>query len=296
MCLPWFTQGLTQILQDRVEADRDNFASALLAAQEGYATAIGYVLGNNEGETHSFIIEENGTTRPLGVVGVLSDRTIITAVIGNYSYENRLSLFLSNHRMAMIVYAYEPGEDLAPAAVTELPADVLSMPPQAIDPVNADPNQIPYEQSRLRRSEGRGPDQSRTILVCSLARSSLRQLGRNMRLLQQPIRYRFVIGTRSLSGGVVEIARSELLDFSSADPPLGMFGGTYVPSTTGDTGFDVRHIQGPSSDTGALESVVWSICEEDFVDFAMLCIARTQQSQGMQIVPGMLTQADLEVD
>jgi hypothetical protein len=268
-----------------------------MASQEGLDFTIAYVTGMNGSGGRSVVVEEDEGFRSVGILGVLSARTLITAVIGPYTQtEDRLSRFLSSHRMAMIVYAYEPGNDLSPAVATELPADVWSLPPHAADPVHADPNIIPYEAARLRRAEGAGADPTRTALVVSMARSSLRELGRNLRGLQHPIRYQFVVGTRSLSGTVVEIARSELVDFSSPGPVTGAFGGMYVLSTTNDTGFDVRHIRDPVTDTSALESVVWSIPEEDFVDFAMLCIVRAQQTRELNAVPGAVAQAVLEVD
>jgi hypothetical protein len=277
--------------------ERENLASAMLAAQENQGFAISYLTGLVEPWPRRVIADDDGVFRSVGILGVVAGHNIITAVIGPYTQtEDRLSLFLSNHRMAMLVYAYEPDNTLSPAGVSELPADVWSLPPHATDPVNADRNLIPYEAARLRRGEGAGADPTRTALVVSMPRSSLRELGRNLRGLQQPIRYRFVVGTRSLSGGVVEIARSELVDFSTPEPVRGAFGGMYVLSTTNDTGFDVRHIQDPVTDTSALESVVWSIPEEDFVDFAMLCIARAQHTREQNAVPGVRDQAILEVD
>jgi hypothetical protein len=262
----------------------------MLAAQEGSGFAFSYA-------TARMTAEDEGMFRSLGILGLLSNQTVITAVIGPYTQtEDRLSLFLSSHRMAMLVYAYEPDNTLSPAGVSELPADVWTLPPHAADPVTADRNLIPYEAARLRRGDGAGPDPSRSALVVSLARSSLRELGRNLRGLQHPIRYQFVVGTRSLYGGVVEIARSELVDFSTPGRVAGAFGGMYVLSTTNDTGFDVRHLQDPVTDTSALETVAWSIPEEDFVDFAMLCIARAQHTRELNTVPGVGGQAILEVD
>lgn len=257
---------------------------------------IGYVLRNGDPLAQGMIIDDEGGVHTVGGLGILANRTVITAVIGNYSRENRLSVFLSNHRMCMIVYAYDPTDSLCPAAVMELPADVWSLPPHATDPENADRNRIPYDASRLRRSNGAGPDPSRSVLVVSMPRSSLRELGRNLRGMPQPMRYRFVVGTRSLSGGVVEIARSEMVDFSSPGQVTGAFGGMYVLSTTNETGFDIQHIRDPVTDTTALESAVWSISEEDFVDFAMLCIARAQQVREQSAVPGLVMQADLQAE
>ena len=280
-----------------MESERENLATAMMVSQDELDFTIAYVTNLNGSRPTDLPFEDGGAFRSVGVLGVLSSRTLVTAVIGPYSQpQDRLSRFLSTHRMAMIVYAYEPGDDLSPALATELPADVWSLPPHAADPVHANPNVIPYEAARLRRGDGRGADPTRTALVVSMARSSLRELGRNLRGLQHPIRYQFVVGTRSLSGGVVEIARSELVDFASPGQVAGAFGGMYVLSTTNDTGFDVRHIQDPVTDTSALESVVWSIPEEDFVDFAMLCIVRAQQTRALNAVPDLVAQAVLEVD
>jgi len=204
--------------------------------------------------------------------GILTRNSIIRIHIP----QRTVYAFLSQHRMCMIVYAYEPEEDLSPASVTELPADVWSLPRLASEPTGpADHMQIPYENNaRIRRGPGQGPDIGRNALVISLPRSSLRELGRNMRALSHPIRYRFVIGTRTLMDNIVEIARSELVDFTAPNQPQGAFGGIYVPSTSNPWGFDVRYLQEPSMDTGSLESVVWSIPEDEFVDFATLCVIR----------------------
>lgn len=257
----------------------------MLVAQAGQTATLGYILGMNRGRTESFFLQEDGTLRQVTLV-----------VVGPHSEETRLQTFLNNHRMCMLVYAYEPGDSLSPAVATELPADVWSLPPHATDPENADWNRVPYEGSRLHRRNGAGPDPSRSVLVVSMPRSSLRELGRNLRGLQQPLRYQFVVGTRSLSGGVVEIARSEMVDFSSPGRVTGAFGGMYVLSTTAETGFDVQHIRDPVTDTSALETVVWSISEDDFVDFAMTCMERAQEAQAQGFLPGTIAQADLVVD
>lgn len=256
----------------------------MLVAQGGQTTTLGYLLGTARERIESYILQEDGTLRPIRLV-----------VVGQYSEESRLQAFLSQHRMCMLVYAYEPGDSLSPAVATELPADPWTLPPHAMEPEpeGADRDRIPYGAARLRRSDGAGPDPSQSVLAVSLPRSSLRELGRNLQGLQHPIRYQFVVGTRSLSDGVVEIARSEMVDFSSPGQVTGAFGGMYVLSTTNETGFDVRMLQDPAEpSTAALESVVWSIAQDRFVDYAIMCISRAHHEQ--MAMPGVVEQAELE--
>lgn len=267
-----------------MEADRENLASAMLYTQG--SNGISYIFTRATIVNETTNTEQDNRAGTLDLVGIRMNHNLIWA---EATPQQTLSDFLAHHRMFMNVYAYEPNEDLLPAFVTELPADVWSLPPLATEPTSpADFMNIPYESnSRIRRGQGAGPDPSCTALVLSLPRSSLRELGRNLRSLQCPIRYRFVIGTRSLAGTVVEIARSELVDFAQPDHSQGAFGGIHIPSTSIPSGFDIRHLQQPSPDTAALESVVWSIREDIFLSFASMSILQASRSSGLPLIQNL---------
>ena len=94
----------------------------------------------------------------------------------------------------------------------------------------------------------------------------------------------------------MEMSRSRMVDLTAPEPVRGAFGGVYVESQSGEGGFDVRQIQGPGADTSALESVLWSMAEADFLDFALRCILRAQESRDHMAIPGTVMQAALEVD
>jgi len=271
-------------------------ASVLLAAQETYAADLGFIVRRNRLSQHMLFLEA-GAPRPAGFLAyIVDENTLVTSMLSGAREEDRLRVFLNSHRMCMLVYAYEPGDDLAPAAAMELPTEVWTLPPYATG-ATADAHRIPYElNTRIQRGEGTGPDPTKSVLVISMPRSSLREMGRNLRHLPHPIRYRFVVGTRSLTGSVVEISRSELVDLAAPDQPKGAFGGTYVQSNTHQAGFDVRSLQTLSEDTGALESVVWSITEEDFMEIALARLHEAQVTQARMAVPGPMTQAALEVE
>jgi hypothetical protein len=264
-----------------------------MVAQDAYAANMALIIRRNSLVQHMLFLEA-GAPRPSGMLGfIIDENALMTTVLSGESAANRLRVFLNNHRMCMVVYAYEAGEDLIPAAVNELPAECWSLPPHAAE----DPHRIPYDDStRIRRGEGEGPDPSKGVVVVSMARSSLRELGRNLRELQQPIRYRFVVGTRSLGGTVVEIARSELVDFAAPEPRKGAFGGMFVECNIGRTGFDVRRIQSPPDDTAALESVLWCIAEDQFVDTALACINQSWAAPARAQAPGPMMDAALEID
>jgi hypothetical protein len=250
----------------------------------------------------SGVIEREDGVLSVGLVRVIFNTDGWLSVLGDEDHAptmrsaHSLSAFLGSHRMCIVAYVYEPGEDLAPAAVMELPADAWSLPPHAALASPADSGRIPYDATRIQRAEGAGPDPTRSVLVISVARSTLRELGRNVRHLQQPVRYSFVVGTRSLTGTVVEMSRSEMVDLTAPDPVRGAFGGAYVESQTRQGGFDVRHVQSPAPDTSALESVLWSMPEPDFLDFALVCILRAQETRSHMAIPGTVMQAALEVD
>lgn len=272
----------------------------MLAAAEGYATTMEFFMNRNSLER---VIEENGrVVSPELVRVVLSGGSAVDSDAWQVSSmsPHHLSIFLRNHRMCIVAYAYDADDDVAPAAVMELPADAWSLPPHAIVVSPISPS-VPYDileaaTTRLQRTEGAGPDPARNSLVISVARSTLRELGRNLRHLQQPVRYRFVVATRSLTGAVVEMSRSNLVDLTAPEPVRGAFGGVYVESESGHGGFDVRRIEGAGEDTTALESLLWSMPEADFLDFAIRCILRAQERRVHLAIPGTVSQAALEVD
>jgi hypothetical protein len=84
--------------------------------------------------------------------------------------------FMRWHRITLTVYAYEAGDPQFPRAVCEYPMEVSL--------------------------EGGGQ------ISASLSRDSLRQLVVNLRLLDNPTGFVFVVGTRSLEGAVVLLDRS----------------------------------------------------------------------------------------
>ena len=235
-------------LQDRVEADRENLAVAMLAAAETYANFTETLVDRNnwpemtEVHTHDLRIVRIMLAAPDAMQGEqLGVHYLQTMGLREHS----LSVFLRNHRMCIVAYAYDADDDIAPSAVMELPADAWSLPPHArlASPV-ASPA-VPFDilasdPTRLQRAEGAGPDPTRNTLVISVARSALRELGRNLRNLQQPVRYTFVVATRSLTGSVVEMSRSRMVDLTAPEPVRGAFGGVYVESQSGEGGFDVR--------------------------------------------------------
>ena len=277
----------------------------MLAAAEGYATTMEFFMNRNNLEVGPERNSLEGDSRVVSlelVRVVLSGGRLLDSdawQVDNMS-PHHLSIFLRNHRMCIVAYAYEPGDDMMCSAVMELPADAWSLPPHAIL-VNPVSPSVPYDimeaaTTRLQRTEGAGPDPARNSLVISVARSTLRELGRNLRHLQQPVRYQFVVATRSLTGAVVEMSRSNLVDLTAPEPVRGAFGGVYVESESGHGGFDVRRIQGPGGDTTALESVLWSMPEADFLDFALQCILRAQDRRVQLPIPGTVSQAALEVD
>ena len=196
----------------------------------------------------------------------------------------RLAFFFENHRMCLFVYAYEPGENEIPAGVFEFLLDVWSLPPSPPNTQVApsavygesSPGSEQHINARMRRSVGEGPDPNVPALVASMGRAAVRELARNLDALQHPIRYRFVIGTRSLMGTVVEITRSELVDLHAPDPVRGVFGGLFVPCCVNGAGFEVAYLQGDREGIRELESVRWAIPESMFLGTALSRILQMQ--------------------
>lgn len=294
LCVPQhFRREMQQRLvneraQDRAEADRDNLASAILAQEASYHTLL---------SRPGILVQRIHLMMPRDTdegMEVLRMALSESAQTEEEREADRLETFLQHHRMCLSVYAYEREDLVAPVSVMEFPMDMWALPPTARNtaavPQPLGPSARAAEPDRnnlnirLQRREGEGPDPSAPVLAGSLQRQSLRELGRNLQGFQHPLMFRFVLGTRSLSNSVVELARTGLVDLEAPDPVAGAFGGSYVPSSVPGIGFEIRHFEGRDDRPRELDSVVWYTAQHTFLNFALECILQGQRTQWQRLV------------
>lgn len=264
-----------------MEADRENLAAAMLAVEESYS----------------------GLFRGAGVISVRILMPDLLQVDPQHadapaapdepaSRSEYLAFFFQNHQMRMFVYAYESGDDTTPVATMDFPLDVWSIPPTPPHTLaipravygEAHPGSGHGISLRTRRSGGLGPDPNTAALVASLGRATIRELARNVECFQHPLRYRFVVGTRSMTGSVVEITRSDWVDLHAPAPPMGVFGGIYVPCTVESAGFEVGCLYGLGTAPRELESVMWVIPEDLFLPTALSRILLPQAAPPVIVI------------
>ena len=240
--------------QDRLEADQENMAAAVLAAQEGIANIMEGLEGAG---SISLILERIRMVAPFNIMEAnlppgLVENNAPLAELSPEVNAGRLSYFFAHHRIRLLVYAYEPGEVTVPAAVLEFPMDV-------------------WTTQELGEPENR--------LNAMLSRASLRDLARNLRTLEQPIRYVFVVGTRSIGGAVIEIARSVMVD--PGDRTLTTLANRTlsVACNVPNSNFEVRRLQGGQANAIGLERLSWGIPEHLFLSTVMARITQTHEAQ-----------------
>jgi len=274
--------------------DRDDLATAMMAAQDSVVQIMG------EGDNVEIILERIRIVAPFRILGDIAaqgtqrstailehtaaqeGRRPTGSVLGGLTTQlsadelasDRLYFFLQSHPLCLLVYVYETGEDVQHSAVFEFPLIVFST--YTLQTTrNEDANDTNAADSR---HEDR-------MLNATLALDSLRELARNTRTLEHPVRYVFVVGTRSLSDSVVEVARSSMADLMCPHP-IGMpSGGMFVPCDIARSGFEVRHLEGYRNGTRELGSVAWAIPERLFLSTALSRITQVQDAQFLR-VPG----------
>lgn len=282
---------------DRAEADRENLATAMLVQEASYHTLLaspGFAVQRIHLMMPRFMEQDTAMLR------LLLDEDTRTE---SEREEERLTTFLQHHRMCLNVYAYEQSDQVVPVAVMEFPLDMWTLPPTAVntpvlpEPLGASASSVENMRNvRPNRQEGAGPDPSARVLSGSMQLRSLRELGRNLRPFQHPMLFRFVLGTRSLSNSVVELARTELVSLD--DPTLvpGAFGGAYVASNVPGIGFEIRHLEGREDQPRELDSVVWYTEERTFLNFALECILQGQGSQWRRLLQSHPSETVIVID
>ena len=232
-------------------------------------------------------------------------------------HTERLAFFFRHHRLCLHVYAYEPG-DSNPSAVLESPMEVWAM-PHLTDSANAVPSNTGTARAsnaaqgntgmaqassmQEQRMSMEGLDNGLSMLNASLSRASIRDLVRNVSTLEQPVRYMFVVGTRTDSGSLVEIARSNrtsLVDanhlvvlnggnqpmmLNSGNQPMMLNGGVCIPCDVDGASFVLRYAQGLHQTSPSIESLSWAIPERRFLSTVLSRLAHLQGEQGMSPVP-----------
>ena len=142
-----------------------------------------------------------------------------------------------------------------------------------------------------RRRPGPGPNPENPALCATLSRTNIRHLALNLRGLEHPMSYMLVVGSRSMSGAAVELARTDLFRPVHGGA-LGAFGGTHLPSSVEGAGFEYTTLRG-NADALELETLHWFISEPDFLFLALPRIVVFDQIR-VQVVSDPLVY--LEVD
>jgi len=273
-------------VQDRVEADRENFAAALMAQQSNYHLLLG---GSGLLVQRIHLIMPQLREHDNDMLRILLSET--TQMTDEERESQRLTAFLEHHRMCLSVYAYEQEDLIVPVAIMEFPMDMWTLPPTAVNTTVApEPLGSPESASnnlrnaRTHRRDGPGPDPNTRVLSGSLQLQSLREMGRNLRGFQHPLRFRFVLGTRSLNNSCVELARSDLVDIGDPNFVTGAFGGNFVASNVPGINFEIRHLEGRDDRPRELDSVVWYTSERNFLAYALECIVQGHEAQWRRIM------------